>query len=234
MASNSNSSHPPPQSNGSTGPSRVPKEEFSWLCTLLVTLSIILFLCLLTWFILSRDNDPLPKVTLHDFSISKFQTLDSRLVAEWVAKFTISVHVYDVNPGSAHPVFVAQMTFEYIESFVSYKGHILVVNSTNIGKNESEIIGLTTISIKFSTEGLEGDQREVQDWVLEDIRKDRDNGTVIFGMQLVMWTPRYRRSYWARCSDLMVDFNKPKWVATLDLPKDCYVSKWNRTLHSLY
>ena len=189
MTSNSNSSHPPPQFNGSIGPSSVPKEEFSWLCTLIVTLSIILFLCLLTWFILSRDNDPLLDFTLHDFSVSKFQTLDSRLVAKWVAKFTIHVHVYDSNLGSTYPV---------------------------------------------STKGLEGDQREVQDWVLEDIRKDRDNGTVIFGMQLVMWTPRYRRSYWARCSNLMVDFNQPKWVATLDWPRDCYVSKWNRTLHSLY
>ena len=188
MTSNSNSSHPPPQSNGSIGPSSVPKEEFSWLCTLIVTLSIILFLCLLTWFILSRDNDPLD-FTLHDFSVSKFQTLDSWLVAKWVAKFTIHVHVYDSNLGSTYPV---------------------------------------------STKGLEGDQREVQDWVLEDIRKDRDNGIMIFGMQLIMWTPRYRRSYWARCSNLMVDFNQPKWVATLDWPRDCYVSKWNRTLHSLY
>ena len=179
------------------------------------------------------DDTP-PEVFLHYLSVSKFDILDSRLVAEWVAKFIISVHIYDVNPGSAHPVFVAQMTFEYIESFVSYKGHILAVNSTNIVQDELEIIGRMTMSVKFSIEGLEGDQREVQDWVLEDIRKDRDNGTVIFGMQLVMWTPRYRRSYWARCSDLMVDFNKPKWVATLDLPKDCYVSKWNRTLHSLY
>ena len=41
------------------------------------------------------------------------------------------------------------------------------------------------MSVKFSTKGLEGDQREVKDWVLEDIRKDRDNGTVIFGMEMV-------------------------------------------------
>ena len=71
------------------------------------------------------------------------------------------------------------MTFKYIESFVSYKGHILAVNSTNIVQDELEIIGRMTMSVKFSIEGLEGDQREVQDWVLEDIRKDRDNGTMI-------------------------------------------------------
>ncbi|KAL4606034.1 hypothetical protein ACB092_09G073600 [Castanea dentata] len=126
------------------------------------------------------------------------------------------------------------MTFEYLESFVSYKGHILAVKSTNIVQDKSEMVGLTTISVKFSTEGLEGDQREVQNWVLEDIKKDKDNGTVSFGMQLVIWTPRYRWSYWARCSDLMVDFKQPEWVATLDKPRDFHVSEWNRTLHSLY
>ncbi|KAK9985969.1 hypothetical protein SO802_030920 [Lithocarpus litseifolius] len=215
MASNSNSFHPPPQTNGSTGPSRVPKEEFSWLCMLIVTLSIILFLCLFAWLILSRD-DPLPDVKLHNFSVSKFQTLDSRLVAEWVANFTTRVALYDASVGSSHPVFVPIMTFEYLESFVSYKGHILAVKSTNIVQDKSEIMtGYTNISVKFSTEGLEGDQREVQDWVLEEIRKDKDTGTVIFGMQLVIWTPRYRWSYWARCSNLTVDFNQPDWVATL-------------------
>ncbi|KAK9985972.1 hypothetical protein SO802_030923 [Lithocarpus litseifolius] len=51
------------------------------------------------------------------------------------------------------------------------------------------------------------------DWVLEDIRKDKDNGTVIFGMEMVIWTLGYAQSYWACCSNLKIDFTQEKWVA---------------------
>jgi len=40
-------------------------------------------------------------------------------------------------------------------------------------------LGLRTLTVKFSTRDLKGeDQMDVEDWVLEDIRKDRDNGAV--------------------------------------------------------
>ena len=88
------------------------------------------------------------------------------------------------------------------------------MNATNIEQEKWEVIGDTTMSIKFSTKGLEGNQTEVKDWVLEDIRKDRDNGAVIFGLDMVIWTRGYTQSYWARCSNLMIDFTQAKWVAT--------------------
>ena len=65
------------------------------------------------------------------------------------------------------------------------------MNATNIEQEKWEVIGDTTMSIKFSTKGLEGNQTEVKDWVLEDIRKDRDNGAVIFGLDMVIWTRGY-------------------------------------------
>lgn len=197
-----------------------------------MTLAIILYLCFAIWSLFSK-HDQIPEVILHNFSVPKFQTLDSRLVAEWVAEFTIFVDVerYD------SPVFVDNSIFQHVEGFVSYKDHILAVNSTKVVQEELEVIGQTTMSVKFSRTGLKGDQREVKDWVLADIRKDRDNGTVIFGMQLVIWTQGLKKSSWAGCSDLMVDFNQAEWVATWpSWPKtrDCNVTKWNRPLNSLY
>ena len=233
MASNSNFSFPPPQSNGSTGPSWANKDKSSWLWNLFMTLAIILCLGILIWDLLSK-HEQIPEVILHNFSVPKFQTLDSRLVAEWVAEFTIFVIV----PKSGHsPVFVNNSLFQHVEGFVSYKDHILAVNSTKIVQEESEVIGQTTTSVKFSTKGLEGDKREVKDWVLEDIRKDRDNGTVMFGMQLVIWTRGFKKSSWAGCSDLMVDFNQAKWEATWPTwpeTRDCNVTNWNRSLNSLF
>ncbi|KAK9985970.1 hypothetical protein SO802_030921 [Lithocarpus litseifolius] len=234
MASNSNFSFPPPQSNGSTGRSWVNKDESSWLWNLIMTLGIILCLCVLIWELLSK-HEQIPEVILHNLSVPKFQTLDSRLVAEWEAEFTIFVDFLRSRHHS--PVFVNNSLFQHVEGFVSYKDHILAVNSTKIVQEEPEVIGQTTMSVKFSRKGLEGDQREVKDWVLADIRKDRDNGTVIFGMQLVIWTQGFKKSSWAGCSDLMVDFNQAKWVATWpNWPKtrDCNVTKWNRPLNSLY
>ena len=52
--------------------------------------------------------------------------------------------------------------FEHIGAFVSYKKHILAVNATNIEQEKWEVIGDTTMSIKFSTKGLEGNQMEVK------------------------------------------------------------------------
>ena len=127
-----------------------------------MTLAIILCLGILIWDLLSK-HEQIPEVILHNFSVPKFQTLDSRLVAEWVAEFTIFV----VVPKSGHsPVFVNNSLFQHVEGFVSYKDHILAVNSTKIVQEESEVIGQTTTSVKFSTKGLEGDKREVKDWVL--------------------------------------------------------------------
>uniref|UniRef100_A0A7N2M4V6 Uncharacterized protein n=1 Tax=Quercus lobata TaxID=97700 RepID=A0A7N2M4V6_QUELO len=177
------------------------------------------------------DDTP-PEVFLHYLSVSKFDILDSRLVAEWVAKFTIIEDV-PLPPNSITPVYAKDSSsFERIEAFVSFKDHVLAVNSTKVVP-VWEVLGHTTMSVKFSTMGLEGeDQMEVKDWLLEDIRKDRDNGAVIFGMERVLWIERYTRSYWAQCSDLRIDFNKPKWVVTW--PKYCYVSNWYHPLNSLY
>nr|POF00865.1 hypothetical protein CFP56_47676 [Quercus suber] len=176
-------------------------------------------------------DDPPPEVFLHYLSVSKFDTLDSQLVAEWVAKFTIVEYV-PPPPNSVTPLYSKESFFDRIEAFVSFKDHVLAVNSTNVVP-VWEVLGQTTMSVKFSTTGLEGeDQMDVKDWLLEDIRKDRDNGAVIFGMEIVVWTEGYAQSYWARCSNLRIDFNRPKWVATW--PKDCYVSNWYHPLNSLY
>ncbi|KAK9985973.1 hypothetical protein SO802_030924 [Lithocarpus litseifolius] len=177
------------------------------------------------------DDTP-PEVFLHYLSVSKFDILDSRLVAEWEAKFTIIEDVPDLPPNPITPVYAEDSSFERIEAFVSFKDHVLAVNSTKV-VSVWEVPGQTTMSVKFSTMGLEGeDQMEVKDWLLEDIRKDRDNGAVIFGMVMVLWIEGYARSYWAQCSDLRIDFSKPKWVVTW--PKDCYVSNWYHPLNSLY
>ena len=180
-------------------------------------LSIILTISFFIWVIILED-DPTPNVILYSLSVPNFQILDSHLVADWVARFTISASVTtEVFLGS--PIFVDFSFFERIGAFVSYKKHILAVNATNIEQEKWEVIGDTTMSIKFSTKGLEGNQTEVKDWVLEDIRKDRDNGAVIFGLDMVIWTRGYTQSYWARCSNLMIDFTQAKWVATC--PRVC-------------
>ena len=157
-----------------------------------MTLSIILSLSIFIWVIFLIGDLP-PNVIIQHLSVSKFEILDSRLVAELVARFTIFVFVPTL-PGATSPVFSDSSFLEHIEAFVSYKDHILIVNSTNV-EQEWEVVGHTTMSVKFSTKGLEGDQREVKDWVLEDIRKVRDNGTVIFGMEMVIWTLGYSQSY---------------------------------------
>ena len=181
--------------------------------------------------IFSVDDTP-PEVFPHYLSVSKFDILDSRLVAEWVAKFTIIEDV-PLPPNSITPVYAKDSSsFERIEALVSFKDHVLAVNSTKVVP-VWEVLGQTTMSVKFSTMGLEGeDQMEVKDWLLEDIRKDRENGAVIFGTEIVLWIEGYTRSFWAQCSDLRIDFNKPKWVVTW--PKDCYVSNWYHPLNSLY
>ena len=149
-------------------------------------LSIILTISFFIWVIILED-DPTPNVIVYSLSIPNFQILDSHLVADWVSRFTISASVtIEVFPGS--PIFVDFSFFERIGAFVSYKKHILAVNATNIEQEKWEVIGDMTMSIKFSTKGLEGNQTEVKDWVLEDIRKDRDNGAVIFGLDMVIWT----------------------------------------------
>ena len=51
---------------------------------------------------------------------------------------------------------------------------------------------------------------EVNDWVLDEIKKDRDNGVAIFGIEIVVWTKEYTKAYWGRYANLRVDFNQAK------------------------
>ena len=94
------------------------------------------------------------------------------------------------------------------------------------------MLGLDTLIVKFSMRNLEGDQMEVKDWVLDEIKKDRDNGLAIFGIEIVVWTKEYTKAYWGRCANLRVDFNQAKWVATL--AECCYVTNWCHPLNTLY
>ena len=203
----------------------------------MVTLSIILSLSIFIWVIFLIGDLP-PNVIIHHLSVSKFEILDSRLVAELVARFTIFVFI-PTPPGATSPVFSDFSFFEHIEAFVSYKDHILTVNSTKI-EQEWEVVGHTTMSVKFSTKELEGDQREVKDWVLEDIRKVRDNGTVIFGMEMVIWTLGYSQSYvrfWA-CKWTIMAENYKRKVKRKETERDfywmmksVYTSSKENTLH---
>ena len=63
--------------------------------------------------IFSVDDTP-PEVFPHYLSVSKFDILDSRLVAEWVAKFTIIEDV-PLPPNSITPVYANEdSSFERI------------------------------------------------------------------------------------------------------------------------
>ena len=75
--------------------------------------------------------------------------------------------------------------FQRIETFITYKEHVLAVNSTHI-EPELDLPGVATVIVKFSTRDLEGDKMEVKDWVLNEIKKDRDSWAVIFGMEMVV------------------------------------------------
>ena len=197
-----------------------------WLNKLIVTLSIIFFVSMLIW---GRAHLPPAAVILHYLSVSKFQTLDSRLVVEWVAKIAIFKPIASSIKG-AYPIMTRVKHFQRIETFITNKEHVLAVNSTRI-EPELDLPGVATVIVKFSTRDLEGDKMEVKDWVLDEIKKDRDSGAVIFGMEMVVWTEQYK-TFWARCPNLKVDFNQAKWVVTSN--KMCYVSNWYRPLFSLY
>ena len=218
------------QSYGSKTTSKVPKEKPIWSCKLIVILFIIFSIfCLFIWAIATMDIPP-PQVLLKYLRVSNFEVLDSQLVAEWVAGLLLYQYVHNPTPNNG-PLMSSIPLFERIEAFISYKDHVLAVNSSNIMPQWGRH-GISTIGVKFSTKDLEEDQREGKDWVLEDIRKDRENGVVIFGMEIVVWTLGYRRSFWAQCPKLKVDFNQPEWEAAW--PRRCHVSKWYHPLNTLY
>nr|POE83155.1 hypothetical protein CFP56_66953 [Quercus suber] len=162
--------------------------------------------------------------------VSNFKALDSKLVAEWVAGLTLYKYI-PTSPPNNRPVKSEIPLFKRVEAFIAYKEHILAFNSTNV-EPKWGWLGLRSLTVKFSTRDLEEDQMEVEDWVLEDIRKDRDNGAVTFGMEIGVWTQGYQRSFWAQCPKLRVDFNQPEGEATW--PNDCHVSKWYHPLNTLY
>ena len=222
------------QSYGSKTTSKVTKEKPIWSCKLIVILFITFSIfCWFIWAIATMDLPP-PQVFLEYLRVSNFEVLDSQLVAEWVAGLLLYQRVHNPNPTPTPingPLMSNIPLFERIEAFISYEDHVLAVNSSNIMPQWGRH-GISTISVKFSTKDLEEDQREVKDWVLEDIRKDRENGVVIFGMEIVVWTRGYKRSFWARCPNLKVDFNQPEWEAAW--PRRCHVSKWYHPLNTLY
>ena len=87
--------------------------------------------------------------------------------------------------------------------------HVLALNSILI-ELVWGMLGLATLIVKIFTRNLEGDQIEVNDWVLDEIKKDRDNGVAIFGIEIVVWTKEYTKAYWGRNANLRVDFNQAK------------------------
>ena len=197
----------------------------------IVPLFIIFSILSLFIWVIGSVEDPPPDVFIDYLRVSNFEVLDSKLVAEWVAGLTLYKYI-PTSPPNNHPVKSEIPLFKRVEAFIAYKEHILAFNSTNV-EPKWGWLGLRTLTVKFSTRDLEGeDQMEVEDWVLEDIRKDRDNGAVTFGMEIVVWTQGYQRSFWAQCPKLRVDFNQPEREATW--PNDCYVSKWYHPLNTLY
>lgn len=205
------------------------KPSLSWKS--IVTVFMIFSITSLFIWVLDSIEDPPPDVFIDYLKVSNFEVLDSKLVAEWVAKLTLYKYI-PTSPPNNRPVKSDIPLFKRVEAFIAYKEHILAFNSTNV-EPKWGWLGLRSLTVKFSTGDLEGeDQMEVEDWVLEDIRKDKDNGAVTFGMEIVVWTQGYQRSFWAQCPKLRVDFNQPTWEATW--PNDCHVSKWYHPLNTLY
>lgn len=156
------------------------------------------------------SNPTPPKFILSSLKIPNFQIKDGELSATWDVDLTLS------NTGENSTL----LNFLFFEAVVVYKENAPLAMRAPT-EDETGVPGIFTVdqnenkmmNLKFKTTGWEREQPIVDDSVLQEIAKDRERGSVKFGLK-IMAKAEFNVNYmmimpavvYPQCNDLEVKF----------------------------
>ncbi|KAM0980746.1 hypothetical protein FF1_014011 [Malus domestica] len=165
---------------------------------LLFALGIVTLICV----VMATSLVPQPpKIRLNSLFMSKLNISRGRLGANFDVTFTIE-----------NPNLVSWVRFNRLDGSISYKDNVILTYSL-----EPFVLGLKqqrTMRVKISTTGLEDDdQPVVEEWVLDEVKRQREDGAVELSMEMFAWAT-YKTGWWGtqfvimnpQCLDLRVGF----------------------------
>ncbi|CAN6577297.1 unnamed protein product [Malus baccata var. baccata] len=165
---------------------------------LLLALGIVILICVLM--ATSLVPQP-PKIRLNSFFVSKLNVSRGMLGANFDATFTIE-----------NPNLVSGVRFNRLVGSISYKDNAILTYSL-----QPFVLALKqqrTMRIQISTMGLQDvDQPVVKEWVLDEIKRQREDGAVDLSMEMFAWAT-YKTGWCGtkpvimnpQCLDLRVGF----------------------------
>ena len=160
------------------------------------------------WFILRPE---VPAFRVEALSVSNFNTTNFDQTANWEANVTVE------NPNQKLKVY-----FNEIKSYVDYKDEYLAQSFED--PLSLEIKEHDVMNVKLSANNVV--EHVVDQKLVDDMARDRSQGSLIFRMRLIVSTTFRRGSWWkktrtlkVRCERLKVEFAGGAGVGTLPVGK---------------
>lgn len=185
-----NYNHPPPppqayyvsESQASSGSAFVR----GFLIMLIILVAVTCISSIIVWTILRPET---PQFRVETLAVSNFNASKPHFSANWDSN--ISVH----NPNHKLRVY-----FDRIQSFMYYREDFL--SSSAVDPLYLPTKGRDFLTLKMATNN--SDDHVVGNWILEDIIRQRDTGTVSFNMRLLVYTTFKSGVWWTRRATLKV------------------------------
>ncbi|KAF3442735.1 hypothetical protein FNV43_RR16652 [Rhamnella rubrinervis] len=166
-----------------------------FLIMLIILVTITCVSSIIVWMILRPET---PVFKLETLAVSNFNSSTSHFSANWDSNITVE------NPNHKLKVY-----FDRIHSFVYYREDFM--SSAAADPLLIPTKGHHVMKLKMATNN--SDEHVVGNWVMEDIVRQRNSGTVSFNIRLLIYTTFKSGGWWTRqatlkvfCDDKKVNF----------------------------
>ncbi|KAH7512242.1 NDR1/HIN1-like protein 12 [Ziziphus jujuba] len=180
-----------PQSESPAGSAFV--RGFVVMFIILITLTCIS--SIIVWIVLRPAT---PEFRVDSLTVTNFNVSKANFTANWEA------NIMAYNPNHRLKVY-----FDRVQSFVYYDEDHL--SSAAVDPMFLNTKAREEMKLKLATNSM--DEHVVADWVLDDIVKERNGGSVTFNMRMLVFSTFKSGVWWTRhatlkvfCEDLKVDF----------------------------
>uniref|UniRef100_A0A1J3E9R6 Protein YLS9 n=1 Tax=Noccaea caerulescens TaxID=107243 RepID=A0A1J3E9R6_NOCCA len=191
-----------------------PSGFFRGILTGLIVLVVLLCISTtITWLVLRPQ---VPVFSVNNFSVSNFNVTGPVFSAQWTANLTVE------NPNTK-----LRGYFDRVQGFVYHQNAIAEDESLSMAFFQPVYVETKkSVSIGETFTAGEKEQPKLPSWVVEEMKKERDTGTVSFDLRMVVWVTFKTDGWSARerglkvfCGKLKVAFEGASGNGAVLLPK---------------